>query len=102
MGVRIIWQGLPTAVIKTLPEPIMNMFETNLKKKKTESFNKEVEVMMKNQIEILNWKLQKSEIKLEQNKSIKKKESGMGDYSKNSNFYVNWVPGANKKTGLKK
>ena len=59
-------------------------------------------VFMKNQIEILNWKLQKSEIKLEQNKSIKKKESGMGDYSKNSNFYVNWVPGANKKTGLKK
>ena len=33
MGVRIIWQGLPTAIIKTLPEPIMNMFETNLKKK---------------------------------------------------------------------
>lgn len=62
--------------------------------------------MMKNQTEILNWKLQKSEIKseikLEQNKSIKKKESGMGDYSKNSNFHVNWVPGAKKKTGLKK
>lgn len=78
------------------------------KKKTTASFNKEVEGIRKNQIEILNWNLQKSEIKSlirtteitqseKQIKSTKKKENGMGDYSKNSNFYVNWVTGAKKK-----
>lgn len=30
-------------------------------------------------------------------KSTKKKENGMGDYGKNSNFYIQWVPGAKKK-----
>ena len=53
MGVRIIWQGLPTAVIKTLPEPIMNMFETN---EKIESLSTDKENIKKNQMEILELK----------------------------------------------